>query len=591
MSGIDLHYPVAPRAARVSALTLVLLWLTACATTPAGRPAKDAGAAKPAAVEEPAARTEPERPKIALTEDLLNRILVAEVAVQRGLLEVAVKNYLDLARETRDPQVVERATQIAVYARNADAARDAAQMWVELDPDNPDPHQVLAVMALRDGDRERALEHLRNILDHAEGPVDQKLLLIANLLGREQDRDLILALMEQLVATRQDSPEALYAFAHVAARLGDLDRSRQLLERVLELSPQNDDAALSYVTILQRQERTNDALAWLEKTLQSRKDDDFNLRMAYARLLTDAKRYDDARRQFEILAVQAPNNLDVLYALALLYLQADRLDDAEEHFERLASRDDRGDNARYYLGRIAEERKDWTKAGVWYQGVQEGENYFDAQVRLGLTMARLGKVEEARAHLRGIRTSGVEQQTVLVQAEAELLTDEKRYDEAMKIYDAALAGGDNADLLYARAMLAEKMDRLDQLEADLRKILKQQPDHPQALNALGYTLADRTDRHQEAYELIKRALELSPGDFYILDSMGWVLYRLGRMDEAIDYLQKAMAARPDPEIAAHLGEVLWVTGNKDAAREVWNTALKATPDDSLLLDVIRRFSP
>jgi tetratricopeptide (TPR) repeat protein len=140
-------------------------------------------------------------------------------------------------------------------------------------------------------------------------------------------------------------------------------------------------------------------------------------------------------------------------------------------------------------------------------------------------------------------------------------------------------------------MLAEKMDRLDLLEGDLRKILEQQPDHPQALNALGYTLADRTDRHQEAYELIKRALELAPGDFYILDSMGWVLYRLGRMDEAIKYLQEAMALRPDPEIAAHLGEVLWVTGNKDAAREVWDTALKATPDDTSLLDVIRRFSP
>jgi tetratricopeptide (TPR) repeat protein len=568
-----------------------LLFVAACATVPVPEPGTEPATAAAAPAAETPARTGPPRPKIELTEDLLYRILVAEVAGQRGLLDVAVKSYLDLARETRDPDVVERATRIAVYARDAAAATEAAQMWVELDPDNPDPHQVLAVMALRDGDRERALEHLRNILDNAEGPVDQKLLLIANLLGREQDRELILSLMEQLVASRQDSPEALYAFAHVAARLGDLDRSRELLEQVLSLSPQDDDAAMSYISILQRQERTNDALAWLEQTLPSRKEDDFNLRMAYARLLTDAKRYDEARRQFEILAVQAPNNLDVLYALALLYLQANRLDDAETYFERLASRTDRGDNARYYLGRIAEDRKDWGKAGVWYQGVQEGENYFDSQVRLGLIMAKQGRAEDARAHLQGIRTSGVEQKAVLVQAEAELLTEEKRFDEAMQVYDAALAGGHNADLLYARAMLAEKMDRLDQLENDLRRILEKEPDHPQALNALGYTLADRTDRYQEAYELIKRALELSPGDFYILDSMGWVLYRLGRMDEAIDYLQKAMALRPDPEIAAHLGEVLWVTGNKDAAREVWDTALKATPDDSVLLDVIRRFKP
>lgn len=582
----------ARRLALGSAPAAALLLAGACTSVPATRPGEEpAATAAPGTDQETAERAEPQRPRIELSEDLLYRIMVAEMAGQRGLLDISVQNYLELARETRDPEVVERATRIAVYARNAEAATEAARMWVELDPHNPDPHQVLAVMSLREGDTERALEHLRDILDHSEGPVDQKLLLIANLLGREQDRELIMSLMEQLVATRQDSPDALYAFAHVAARLGDLDRSVELLEQVLALAPQNDDAAMSYISILQRQDRTSDALAWLEKALEGRKDDDFNLRMAYARLLTDAKRYDEARRQFEILAVQAPNNLDVLYALALLYLQASRLDEAEAYFQRLASRSDRGDNARYYLGRIAEERKDYAKAGVWYQGVQEGENYFDSQVRLGLIIAKQGRVEDARAHIRGIRTAGAEQQAVLVQAEAELLTEEKRYDEAMRVYDAALAGDDNADLLYARAMLAEKMDRLDLLEGDLRKILEQQPDHPQALNALGYTLADRTDRHQEAYELIKRALELSPGDFYILDSMGWVLYRLGRMDEAIKYLQEAIALRPDPEIAAHLGEVLWVTGNKDAAREVWDTALKATPDDTSLLDVIRRFSP
>lgn len=573
---------------------LPLLLAAACATAPTaptvpGVAEPETTAASGAAID--AETTGPARPQIELSGDLLYRIMVAEIAGQRGELETSVRNYLELARETRDPKVVERAAQIAVYARDIAAAADAARLWVELDPHNPDAHQVLALAALRDSDLERALEHLQNFLDHSRGPVDQKLLLIANLLGREQDRSIVLTLMERLVASRADSPDALYAFAHVAARLGDLDRSRELLQRAVELAPQNDDVALSYVSVLQRQDRIGDALAWLEQTLPGRKDDDFNLRLAYARLLTDARRYDDARRQFEILAVQAPNNFDVLYALALLYLQANRLDDAESYFTRLAGQDERGNDSSYYLGRIAEDRKDYAKAAVWYQGVQRGENYFDAQVRLGLIMARQGRPDEAREHLRGVRASGAEQKTVLVQAEAELLIEEQRHAEAMQVYDAALAAGDNSDLRYARAMLAEKMDRLDLLEADLRRILEQEPDHPQALNALGYTLADRTDRYAEAYELIKRALELAPGDFYILDSMGWVLYRLGRMDEAVDYLRQALAARQDPEIAAHLGEVLWVTGDQDGAREVWNTAIKATPDDSSLLDVIRRFSP
>lgn len=537
-------------------------------------------------------RVEPVRPDIKLTKDILYEILVAEFAGQRGRLDVSVNNYMDLARTTRDPKIVERATRIAVYARDADAAQEAARLWVELDPLNPDPHQVLAVMALRNGDVEEALTHLNDILDYSHGKLDQKLWMIANMLGREKDKDLIMNVMERLVSSRQDSPEALYAFAHVAARLGDFDRAASLLEHALKLAPDNLNAAMSYISILQRQDRGNDAIEWLEKRLKEHKDDnDFNLRLAYARLLTDAQRFDDARRQFEILAVEAPNNTDVLYALGLLYLQANRLDQAETYFKRLAEKTARHNDARYYLGRIAEERKDFDKASIWYEGVEGGDNYFDAQVRYALLLAKRGDIEKARVHLNSIHTEGPNENMILIQAEGELLTEEKRYDDAMQVYDNALKKGFNADLLYARAMLAEKMDRIDILERDLREILRQDPDNAQALNALGYTLADRTQRFDEAYNLIKRALELSPGDFYILDSMGWVLYRQGKLEEAVEYLRKAMDLRSDPEIAAHLGEVLWVMGDKQGAKQVWETALRATPEDRRLLDVIQRFNP
>ena len=578
---------------RFLAPAALILAVAACAPVPVrNAPAEAAGpdaVSTPRVTEEPLA--EPVRPKIELTEDILYKLLVAEFAGQEGQLDLAVANYLELARATRDPKVVERATRISVYARDAEAATQAAQLWVELDPQNPDPHQVLAVMALRDGDSERAMQHLQNILDHSRGDLDQKLLMIASLLSREQDRELVLTLMERLVATRSDNPEALYALAHVTARLGDLDRGEELLERTLELDPDNDNAALSYITILQRQERTNDALTWLEGALSRRKDNDFNLRIAYARLLTDVKRFDDARRQFEILSEGAPNNTDVLYALGLLNLQGNRLDVAEANFQRLTETEEHGDDANYYLGRIAEEHKDYDHAAVWYQGVQRGENRFDAQVRIGLLLAKQGRIEDARTHLKSVRSQGEKERAILTQAEGELLTEQDRYGEAMTVYDEALSKGYNADLLYARAMLAEKMDRLDILESDLREILAEEPEHAQALNALGYTLADRTDRYQEAYDLIKRALEINPGDFYVLDSMGWILYRLGRLDEATDYLRRAIALRPDPEIAAHLGEVLWVRGDREAAREVWDTALKATPDDALLRDVIKRFNP
>ncbi len=584
-------------AARYITGLVVFLSFSACTGAPSQKSAVAQGQIEPQSAHE-AINREPEsvriespRPEIELTGEILYKLLVAEFAGQKGLLDVSVENYLDLARSTGDLKIIERATRIAVYARNDAAASEAAALWVTLDPRNPDPHQVLAVMQLRAGNTSKTVEHLQRIFDYSSGEMDQKLWMIANMLGREKDKDKVLAVMETLISSHRDSADVLYAFAHVSARLGALERAGELLEDTLALAPDNDNAALSYVSILQRLGREKQALTWLEATLAGRKVDDVNLRMAYARLLADVKRFDEARRQFEILTAQAPDNSDVLYALGLLYLQDNRLDDARVYFEKLSNSGQQSDATHYYLGRIAEEKKDYERASAWYQGVHKGEHYFDAQIRLALLIARKGHIEQARDHLHAIRTRGEREEIMLVQAEGELLTEERRYEEAMAVYDEALADRYNPDLLYARAMVAEKIDRLDILEKDLREILKNEPNHAQALNALGYTLADSTDRYEEAYDLIKKALELSPADFYILDSMGWVLYRLGRLDEAVAYLRQAMSLRPDPEIAAHLGEVLWVRGDKDEAKAIWGAALKLTPEDAYLLDVIQRFNP
>jgi len=573
-------------------MPFILLLLCACTTVPQ-KPAETA-VQPPTAEPEQAkiVKVEPVRPKIPLTEDLLYKIMIAEIAGQRGYLDISVQNYLELARMTRDPVIVERATRIAVYARNEAAAAEAAKLWVELDPKSPDAHQVLAVMALRAGNIDETLEHLQDILKYSEGNLNQKLWMVVNLLGRERDREVVMQVMEKLLVGREDQPDAVFAFANIAARMGKLDRAMELLKHVMEMDPDNDNAAMSYISILQRQGRTNDALAWLEDTLAKRKNNDFNLRMAYARLLTDVQRFDDARHQFELLSVSAPNNTDVLYALGLLYLQANRLDNAELQFKRLTEQNDRFDNAKYYLGRIAEERKDYDTASVWYDGVQQGENHFDAQIRIAMLKAKKGDVEGARAHLKKIPAINIKESTILTQAEAELLIDEKSYDDAMDVYNNAMKGTTyNADLLYSRAMLAEKMDRLDILEKDLLRIITREPNHAQALNALGYTLSEHTDRYQEAYGYIKRALDLNPKDFYILDSMGWVMYRMGRLEDSKNYLRQAMDIRDDPEIAAHLVEVLWVTGQEKEAKKVWETALQTTPGDARLLNVIERFSP
>ena len=532
----------------------------------------------------------PERPEIELTEDVLYKLLLAEIAGQRGQLDIAVENYMDLARQTRDPEVIGRATRIAVYARDDQSAREAAQLWLEIDPNNPDAHQVLAVMAVRDGNIDEALAHLESILNFSNGLLNQKLWMIANLLGKEKDQEIVKNIMEKLMVDHYEDPEALYAYAHVMARMGDIKRSQELLENVLELVPDNQNAITSYISILQKQGNPNAAVEWIEQTLNE-KQDNFELRMIYARLLTDVKRFKEASEQFKILLNQDPDNTDSLYALGLLSLQMQQLDESKKYFQHLLELEHQVDESSYYLGRISEEQGDYENANVWYEGVQQGENYFDAQIRKAMLLSKQGKVEEARNHIKNIRAQGKEQESMLIQAEGEILVEQKRYTDAINIYNEALLDNYDPDLLYARAMLAEKMDRLDILEQDLRAILERDPANAQALNALGYTLADRTERYDEAYALIKRALEISPNDFYILDSMGWVLYRLGRLEESVEFLNKALKERKDPEIAAHLGEVLWVKGDRDAAKEIWETALQETPEDDRLLDVINRFNP
>lgn len=534
---------------------------------------------------------EPVRPNIDLTEEMLTRILEAEFAGQRGHIDVSLENYLQLARETADPKIIERATRIAVFARDEAASTELANMWVELDPRNPDAHQILAVMALRKGEVETALLHLQSILDYTDGEMEQKLLMIASMLGREADKAMIMDVMEKITSGRQDSPEALFAFSRVAAVLGEYERALELLEKTYNMKPDAEAVALSYVSILQRLDRFEEALTWLETALASGHKENFDLRLAYARLLTDVRRYDDSVEQFEILIQQEPENEDVLFALGLLHLQSDRVDDAEKYLLRLTSRSNRSNEVSYYLGRIAEDRGELARSAVWYQGVQSGPNYLDAQVRLAYTLARQDRLEDARKHLQAVRTQNEGDTVMLIQAEAGMLAELERFDEAMQVYNLALEGKFDADLLYARAMLAEKMGRLDILEADLRKVIETDPQNAQALNALGYTLADRTDRFTEAEQLIDKALQLRPDDHYILDSKGWVLYRLGKLDEAITYLRRALELIPDAEIAAHLGEVLWVSGNKKEAKQVWDSALKATPDNTHLQDVIERFDP
>lgn len=535
-------------------------------------------------------KPEVKRPKIPLTEDLLFRMLVAEFAGQRGKLDISIENYLSLAEETRDPLLAERTTRIAVYAKDDAISERAAKLWHELDPENPDPQQVLTVMALRRGDKIAALKYAQSLLVDNKANMEQKLWMFANFLGGESDKQAVMELLEKLMVGHQNDPSAMFAFAQVASRLGDMQRAETLMQEVVRLNPKDENVIISYVSLLQQLKKNDEAINYL-KTVVEENPKNFEFRLAYARLLTDAQAFDEAREQFEILIKQDKKNVDVIYALGLLNLQNEKYPEAELHFKRLTELNSYTDIASYYLGRIADEQEKTEKAIKWYNAVEGGQHYFDARIRLSLLMADSGDVDKALENIRNVKVKKKSDQVILVQAEAEILTKEDRLEEALESFNKAIENNKDTELLYARAMLAEKLGKLDVLERDLTKILKTEPDNAQALNALGYSLTEHTDRHEEAYEYIKRALELKPDSFYILDSMGWVLYRLGKLDEAVVYLRKALAINPDAEIAAHLGEVLWVMGDRDAAVEVLQTALKDTPEDMRLLKVLERINP
>ena len=564
-----------------------LLSLAACVTPPVTTPVATVPANAPAAPPPPAVPA----PPFEYENDPYYRLLMAEFAGQRGHLDVAVQNYAELARTLRDPGLAERATRIAVFARDDEAALAAARTWVELEPKAMDARQILAAMYIRHGNADAALEHLEYVIAHDTGRPGSRLHMVANLLGHEDDRQTSLAVMEKLVARHGEDSDALLAYALLAIRAEQLDKARDAMNRIVKHTELSSNVAMAYLAILQKQGKLPQAIAWLDSALATNPKQ-FGLRLIYARLLADANRYEEARLQFRMLASEAPDNSDVVFALGLLNLQADRVDDAAKNFTHLIKLDTRLDEAHFYLGQIAEAQKDPDTALKQYARVQGGSNYFGAQMRTALVKAVKGQTDDAIAFLDKLTPEDDEQRFSVARAKGEILTAKNRYADAMQVYDAALAKGDfHSDLLYTRAMLAERMGRVDVLEKDLRTILAREPDNAQALNALGYTLADSTKRYDEALTLISRALALSPKDFYVLDSMGWVLYRLGRFDEALGYLHKARAMRNDPEVAAHLGEVLWVKGDRDAARKTWDAALRDKPNDEKLLEVIKRLKP
>jgi tetratricopeptide (TPR) repeat protein len=529
-------------------------------------------------------------PSMPLTPEVLFHVLLGEIAGQRSQLDVSVPALSRAALTTRDPRLAERATLAGLYARRPVDALPNAMLWVELRPQSSEAHEALAAVFMELGKMPEAQQQFEKVIAlGGDAGLAQSYLRIAAALGRQSKRADALEMMIALARLHPDQAVAQYALAHLAVRVSDLDTATTAIDRALVINPAWEEAALFKARVLVSQKDMPGVLRFYDQYLD-RYPRASNMRLGYARHLVDLKQWDKARVQFMRVVADSPRDAEATFTVALIALQSNELDEAERFLKRTLDLQPENDQARLYLGQVAEQRKRYDDAIQWYGAIESAEVHFEAQVRLGAVIARQGNLEQARAHLHNLLPKTEDQKVQLALAEEQMARDARQYTEAFDVLSRALGElPDNADLLYARALVAEKLNRIETAEKDLRRILKKDPKNPNALNALGYTLADRTTRYAEALTYIEQALVLKPDDPFILDSLGWTHYRLGNHSEAVRYLRTAFDKRADAEIAAHLGEVLWVTGDRNGAESVWKNALRLTPDNEVLLGVISKF--
>ncbi|MEO8417698.1 MAG: tetratricopeptide repeat protein [Methylophilaceae bacterium] len=536
------------------------------------------------------ASAKPKALQTELTAEFVYKYLIGEVAGQRGDLGLASNLFLDLAKSSRDPRLAERAAKAAAYGNKPKTAIQAANLWAELDPNSVEAQQVSTQMLLSTGNLTEAKPYLQKLLAKQETRANG-FLYLNSLFARQPDKNAVLSLVQELTKPYPDLPEAHFTIAHAAWSAGKNDLALSELNTADKLRPGWEIGAILQGQVLFGQ--SPDAALVFYRNFLDQYPAASEVRLTTARLLVNQKRFDEAKVEFVKLVEASKGNPEVLVVVGLLSLQTANYAEAEKYFQQALEAGFKDTDQVYlYLGQIAEKRKQDNQALTWYDKVQPGARYLDAQLNSAAVIARSQNVDAAVQMLNALDELDNEQRVLVIQTQANLLSQAKRYQDAYDLLDNAVTHLPNTpEIVYDYAMTAERVQRLDVMERELRKLIQLKPDFAQAYNALGYTLADRNIKLEEARKLIEKALTLSPNDYFILDSMGWVEYRLGKLDKAADYLRRAYTAQTDPEIAAHLGEVLWQQGKHEEALQTWDEALRAHPENEVLINTTKKFKP
>jgi tetratricopeptide (TPR) repeat protein len=544
-------------------------------------------------VDAPESRSEeaPVLPNIELSDELLYEYLLTEIAVQRGNVALAVEGSADLANKTHDPRLAMRATQLALQAGQLDKAIEALKIWREADPASPMAMRMYASVLLRSGRLDEARQELESVLKADQANAGHIFYQIYQMLASYPDKEVALGFMLELAQPYPRVAEAHWAVAQLAQASGDEKLALDEARLARSLRPEWD-TAVSLEAFLLKKSAPQQGLDLLRRYLSGQPEAQ-EIRLQYARALLEQKQYREARDQFQFLADENPDNPETAFAIALISLQLKDFKGAEDHLKQALNKGRKDQNTvRYYLGQLGEAKQSNDEAIEHYRQVTGGEYQFAAQIRIAYLLDKSGRLDEAIQQLHQIQPADNQQRVQLISVEAQFLREAKRLSEAYQVLQHGLAKLPNdPDLLYGTAMLADMLGKPDVFEQLMRKLIQLQPDHAHAYNALGYGLLERNEKIPEAMQLVEKALQLAPDDFAIMDSVGWGYYRSGKLDESVKMLRRAFAGNPDPEIAAHLGEVLWMRGDKAEARKIWQDSLKDNPDNAKLQAAIKQFMP
>lgn len=570
-------------------LAISLLAFTGCASLDRD----EAAPAEPTETETTAATPEQEP---ALEEPVAERsfrpeelylLLTGEIAAQRGQYDITLANYVEAARQSQDTGVIRRALLISESLNNQSAVRTLTNTWIEADPYNEDARRAAAIQSLRDGDMEATLTELEQILNLGGDANFDSLAAMAPRLPPEQQQEL-LRLFDELQERHPDNAEIQYSNALLQSLTGSPQQALDTLSPLIGQEPEFQPALVLQGELLYDLGRTRDALQHLQ-TNSRRYPDNRQLGTLYARLLVNEDELRAAQDEFARLVERFPSEHGLRLSWALVAIENGEQDLAREQLRRLTSIREYQNEAYYYLGQIAEQEDSTNEAITLYEQVSEGSLYYAAISRAAELRARDGDVDAALEPIRSLREANPEDAPNLWLAEVNLFQSLDLHDKAVESANMALEAypGDQS-LLYARSMSHENLGNIDQSLADLQTMVELKPDNPTALNALGYVMAIHTDRLSEARSYIEEALIMEPENPAVLDSMGWVLFLEGDTAGAKKYLRQAYEIYPDPEIAAHYGEVLWNTDQQAQARVIWERALDDDPDHELLLETLER---